>query len=215
MPYQIVDTARALEAAGMSGIGDHVAHMTAVLLASAPLVENLLGTVSLKQQDRIDWFSYEPSRFAQGKFRTVKFLLSVGFVDSDCPFALYQSNDKLPVKQDFSNADALVLGEDFILEEEEGTFTILVPVSKGIGSLAMSYSSGFRVRSGVLNKVPDWLSAAAIAGGIRWMLANQNKWNNKERVDLTPEVVSLFRQHLNEKIRTKYGVHPFRSIEVC
>ena len=94
MPYQIVDTARALEAAGMSGIGDHVAHMTAVLLASAPLVENLLGTVSLKQQDRIDWFSYEPSRFAQGKFRTVKFLLSVGVVDSDCLRAIGTGGDQ-------------------------------------------------------------------------------------------------------------------------
>lgn len=215
MPYQIVDTARALDAAGMGNVGDHTLHMTAVLLASAPLVENLLGTKSLAQTEWLDWFSYEPSRYAQGSFRTVKFLLSSGFVDPDCPFALYQSNDKLPVKADFSNADALVLGEDFILAEEAGEFTILAPVSQGVGSLAMTYTSGFRVRSGVLNKVPDWLSAASISAGIRWMLANQSKWNNKERVDLTPEVVSLFRQHLNEKIRTKYGVHPFRTIEVC
>lgn len=197
----------------MSTIGDHTAHMTAVLQASAPLVENLLGT-TLAAGDRIDWFRYDPSRYAASKFREVKFLLEKGFIDPDT-ISVYQSNDGYPVLQDFSNADLLVFNQDFLFDEEEGSFTILKAVSIGTGALAASYSHGFKERSEALSKVPDWLSAAAIAGGIRWMLANQSKWNNKERVDLTPEVVSLFRQHLNERIRTKYGEHPFRSIEAC
>jgi hypothetical protein len=211
VPYQIVETATALTAAAMSSTGDHPAHMQAVLQASAPLIENLLGT-TLNQEDRIDWFRYDPSRYVASKFREVKFLLKKGFVDPDETFAVYQSNDGYPVLQDFSNADLMVFNEDYLVDEEEGSFTILKVVSIGTGAVAVSYSSGFREASGVLVDVPDWLSAAATSGGIRWMLANQSKWNNKERVDLTPEVIALFRQHLNEHIRTKYGEHPFRSV---
>lgn len=215
MPFQLVDTVTALQTAGSSTIGDNVLHMERVLQASAPLVENLIGT-TLQEAKRIDWFSYRPSFFVLKNFREEKFLLEQGFVDvtGTTPFSLYESNDGLPVKQDFSNGDLLVNGEDYILAEEPGEFTILKTVSTGIGSLALSYSAGFREEQGVLVDLPEWLRTTAISAGIRWQLANQHKWNNKERVDLTPEVVSIFRQHLNEHIRTRYGVHPLRSIVV-
>ena len=215
MSLRLVDTKAALEAGAIGSGGDNPKAMEAAIRASAPILENLIGT-SFEMACRFDWFDYLPSPL-QKKFREVLFLLRQGFVDRDQPFALYKttSTDNRPVLQDLSNAEALVLGEDYIFDEERGTLTLLKPQPVGRSTLLFNYSAGFPVDGTGLadkDKVPNWLQQAQIAGAIRWALAMQHKWNNKERVDLTPEVVSIFRQHINEKIRPKYGVYPARSV---
>lgn len=202
----------------MGTIGDAVTHMTGALVASTPVLENLLGT-PLAAAERFDWFSYEPSRLLQGKFQKVKFLLTQALVAADEDFLVYETDrtlaDFAPVLQDASNATLLTEGEHYFVDHDRGTLTILKAVTQGTGSLMVRYTAGFRADSaGVAQNVPDWLTAAAAAGAIRWSLAMQNKWNNKERVDLTPEVASIFRFHINEKIRTRYGEFPFRTVTV-
>jgi hypothetical protein len=214
---QLVATADALQSAGLSTIGDHITHMSRALEASTSVLENLLGT-PLAASERFDWFSYTPSRLLQGKFQQVKFLLTQAHVDTDESFLVYETDrtltDFAPVLQDFSNGTLLVEGEHYFVDHERGSMTILKAVTKGTGSLLVKYSAGFREQGSVAQKVPDWLVQAATAGAIRWSLAMQTKWNNKERVDLTPEVAAIFRFHINEKIRTRYGEFPFRTLVV-
>jgi hypothetical protein len=212
----LIDAPTALRKHGMSTIGDHVDHMTNALEASTAVVENLLGT-PLAEAQRIDWHSYVPSRLGkrQGEFREVKFLLKAGFVQEDITPLLYatkSSIDFAPVLEDASNADLLVEDLDYFINYEEGSYTLLRAQTVGTGGLMVKYTSGFGLDSSqVLTGTPDWLVQAGAAAAIRWMLAMQSKWNNKERVDLTPEVASIFRFHLNEHIRTKYGEFPIRS----
>lgn len=215
---QLVETAKVLSSAGIGSIGDATTHMTGALVAATPVLENLLGT-PLAAAERFDWFSYKPSRLLQGKFQEVRYLLTQGLVATDQPFQVYETDrtltDFAPVLQDFSNGTLLTEGEHYFVDHDRGTFTILKAVTQGTGSLLVKYAAGFRADSaGVAQGVPDWLTQAATAGAIRWSLAMQNKWNNKERVDLTPEVASIFRFHINEKIRTRYGEFPFRTVTV-
>jgi hypothetical protein len=215
---QLTDASKALTAAGLSAIGDHLTHMGAALTASTPVLENLLGT-PFAAAERFDWFSYKPSRLPQGKFQEVRLLLTQGLVAADEPFLVYETDRTLaefaPVLQDASNATLLVEGEHYFIDHDRGTVTILKAVTQGTGSLMIRYTAGLRVDSaGVAQDTPDWLAQAAAAGAIRWSLAMQSKWNNKERVDLTPEVASIFRFHINEKIRSRYGEFPIRTVTV-
>lgn len=199
----------------MSDQGDNPANMEATIRASAPILENLIGT-PFAAACRFDWFDYRPPLIRK-RFQAVTYLLRQGFVDIDADFTLYKTTsvDNCPVLQDLSNAEALVLGVDFVLAEEPGVITLLTDVPRGHSTLLFTYSAGFPVDDSGLadqKKVPNWLQQAQIAGCLRWGLALQHKWNNKERVDLTPEVVSVYRQHINEKIRPKYGVYPARSV---
>lgn len=215
---QLVATKDALISAGLSQVGDHLTYMKAALEATTSVLENLLGT-PLAAAERFDWFSYKPSRLVQGQFQETRFLLTQGLVTPGEPFLVYETDrtlaDFAPVLQDFSNGTLLVEGEHYFVDPERGTFTILKAVTQGTGSLLVKYAAGLRSDgSGVAQDAPDWLAQAASAGAIRWSLALQQKWNNKERVDLTPEVASIFRFHINEKIRTRYGESPFRTVTV-
>lgn len=215
MPLLITAT-DALSKAAMSTIGDHVPHMTSAVEASTAVCENLLGT-PLLQTTRFDWHTWNTSRLRDGRFEEVKFLLSQGFVADDEPILIYKTDTNLttpaPVLQDFSNGTLLVEGLDYFFNHEEGSYTILRAVAENTGGLLINYTAGFPAGGdGVLTGTPDWLVQAGSAAAIRWMLAMQSKFNNKERVDLTPEVASIFRFHLNEHIRTKYGRHPIRTV---
>lgn len=193
--------------------------MESALKASTSVIENLLGT-PLSETERYDWFTYKPSRFSQGAFDPLKFLLTQGFVQQDAGFSLYQSTSTpsisslvySPVLTDLSNAEALVEGTDYFVDYEAGDFTLLAGVSQGPGALMARYTAGFPSDgSGVLKGPPTWLEEAAKAAAIRWSRAMQSKFNAKQRVDMTPEIASIFRFHLNERIRTHYGVHPLRT----
>jgi hypothetical protein len=212
---QLVETSKALQAGGIGSIGDSVVHMSGALEATTSVLENLLGT-PMKSAERFDWFSYKPSRLLQGKFQEVRYLLTQGLVAADEDFLVYETDrtltDFAPVLQDASNATLLTEGEHYFVDHDRGTMTILKAVTEGTGSLMVKYTAGFREQGGVAQNVPDWLTQAAIAGAVRWSLTMQHKWNNKERVDLTPEVAAIFRFHINEKIRTRYGEFPFRTV---
>lgn len=214
---QLVETSKVLQAGGIGSLGDSLTNMAGALEATTSVLENLLGT-PLAAAERFDWFSYKPSRLLQGKFQEVRYLLTQALVSVEEPFLVYETDrtltDFAPVLQDASNATLLVEGEHYFVDHDRGTLTILKAVTQGTGSLMVKYTAGFREQSGVAQDVPDWLTQAATAGALRWSLAMQNKWNNKERVDLTPEVAAIFRFHINEKIRTRYGEFPFRTVTV-
>jgi len=164
--------------------------------AATSIVENVIGSPLEYVDERVDWFTYNPSIY-RGTFSGLKLYLTQIYVNGDVN--IYYSEDGYPVSDGFSGLAALE-PTNYTVWPQTGTILLNVEPIIGEYTVAVSYSAGFESESA---DIPIWLSEAAISTAISVYHAQTVTHNKKDIPNMYPTLYRILYSQLNEYIRPR------------
>ena len=153
---------KVLRLMGAQPLGDSVESAEAALEVATEAISTALDTPLIKN-NRLDYFSYLPSKYDTG-YTPLYLLLHQGFLQGT-PNVYLSADGLIPTVE---TGTALSLNEEFICDLEQGTnHSDYTQPSRGYSLILVEYTAGFTDEDDVL--LPSWLIQASLKEAISQM----------------------------------------------
>lgn len=180
-------------------VANHTAAVESALEAASVLVASILQT-PLEEMQRIDWFSYQPSKF-QRAFEPLVLKLHQRFLN-DQAVTVYYSEDGAPAQTEVAFE---MVDTGYAVNRERGTVHLYVEPVRGYKTIAVKYSAGFSTGSVA---IPTWMKESAISAALHVHHAHAISHNKDDQPDMSKVMAGILYTQLNEYITVDYEAEP-------
>lgn len=198
---------KVLRLMGAQPLGDSVESAEAALEVASEVISTTLDT-PLDKVNRLDYFSYLPSKYAT-EYSPLYLLLQQGFLRGT-PNVYLSADGTVPT---VDTGTALSLNEGFLYDLVKGTVTLCTQPTKGRSLILVEYTAGFTDEDDVL--LPSWLIQAAMKEAISQMQSSMIGYNRKDMRDKSGFLDRAARRLLDGHQRPRVGVFPESSTVVA
>lgn len=206
MPVLLSSPERVLRLMGAQPLGDSIESAEASLEVATEAISTALDT-PLNKADRLDYFSYLPSKY-ETSYTPLSLILHQGLLRGTPN--VYLSVDGAPPTTE--TGTPVSLNDGFICDIEKGVVTLASEPSRGISQILVEYTAGFIDEDDVL--LPSWLIQAGLKEAISQLQSSVIGYNRKDMRDKSGFLDRAARRLLDGHQRPRIGVFPDHSVVV-
>ena len=196
---------RVLRLMGAQPVGDSVESAEAALEVASETISIALDT-SLVKTNRLDYFSYLPSKY-ETSYTPQTLILQQGFLLGT---PNVYTGDTIPT---IDSGTAWVLNTDFTYDPDKGVVILLSVPPRGHNKILVEYSAGFVDEDDPL--LPSWLIQAGLKEAISQIQSSVIGYNRKDMRDKSGFLDRAARRLLDSHQRPRFGLFPESSSVVA